>query len=112
MRKIGERGAVTVAIAGLIFILMALFSFTAVAVGILVNKHKLNSATDLAALSAAVRLPQIDTSCQQAEFELNKSGFILSYCDGSDDWITVGGTTEIRVFTRPITLSAQATAGW
>lgn len=112
MKQLGERGSATVAIAGLIFALMILFSLTVAAVGILINKHKLNSATDLAALSAAIRLPMVEMACQQAKSELNKSGFTLTYCDGSDDWITVGGKAEIRLFTRPIPLFAQATAGW
>ena len=54
MKYLTNRGSATVSIAGLLIAIMVLFSFGAAGSGALITKHKLNSATDLAALSAAM----------------------------------------------------------
>jgi secretion/DNA translocation related TadE-like protein len=112
MKNSDQRGAATTAVIGLLLVITVIFSFSLAGIGILINKHKLNSATDLAALSAAYRLPEVEIACQLAQSQLAKSGFTLILCDGDQDWVTIVSRQEITVFSQPIRLTAEATAGW
>ncbi|CAB4573138.1 MAG: hypothetical protein F2563_02115 [Actinobacteria bacterium] len=112
MKFLTDRGSATVAIAGLIVVVMSAFSLGVAAIGILITKHKLESATDLAALSAAHDLPLVFAACQQAASELAVSGFQLGDCQGGDAWVRVQGRAEISLLAYPIELQAEATAGW
>lgn len=112
MKYLSNRGSATVAIAGLIVVLLSAFSLAVAAVGILLTKHKLESATDLAALSAAYDLPIVAAACDQAGSELAAAGFWLADCQGGEVWVRVRGRAEISLFAYPIRLQAEATAGW
>ncbi len=112
MKQLTDRGSATVAIAGLIMVLMSAFSFGVAAIGLLITKHKLESATDLAALSAAYDLPLVLVACQQAATQLATAGFQLGDCQGGDAWVRVQGLVEISLLAYPIQLQAEATAGW
>ena len=112
MKRMSDRGSATVAIAGLLVVLMSAFSLGVAAIGILITKHKLESATDLAALSAAYDLPLVFAACQQAAAQLADAGFQLGDCQGGEAWVRVQGRVEISLLAYPIELQAEATAGW
>ena len=112
MKYLTDKGSATVAIAGLIIVLLSAFSLGVAAIGILITKHKLESATDLAALSAAYGLPIEIVACHQAAVELSSAGFELASCEAGKAWVRIQGQVEIALLTYPIELKAEATAGW
>lgn len=112
MKFLTERGSATAGVAGLLIVILGLFSLGVASVGMLITKHKLESATDLVALSAAYRLPLVKAACDQAAAQLAADGFALIACHGASDWISLQTEAEIAIFTYPIQLQTEATAGW
>jgi secretion/DNA translocation related TadE-like protein len=112
MKYLNSRGSATVAVAGLLIAMMMLFSFGAAGSGALITKHKLNSATDLAALSAAMSLPQVSIACQVAATQLQNSGFQLTNCQGGELWVSLTTSANISILSYPIQLNSEAMAGW
>lgn len=112
MKLLTDRGSATAGVAGLLFVILGLFSLGLASIGILITKHKLESTTDLVALSAAYRLPLVTAACDQAETQLAEAGFSLVDCQGAADWISLKTMVEMAIFTYPIQLRTEATAGW
>lgn len=112
MKYLTNRGSATVSIAGLLIAMMVLFSFGAAGSGALITKHKLNSATDLAALYAAMSLPEVSAACQVAAAQLRRSGFELTNCQGGEMWVSLTTSANLAILSRPIQLNSEATAGW
>lgn len=112
MKHLNQQGSITLAIAGLLFAILSLFGTGLAAVGILNQKHKLHSATDLAALSAAMALPDLTAACLRGGAELAQAGFQLQSCQGSDHWVSLQAKVEISVLRQLIQLNSEATAGW
>lgn len=112
MKLLNHQGSATAGVAGLLVVILGLLSLGVASVGILITKHKLESTTDLVALSAAYRLPLVTAACEQAKAQLAVDGFALIDCQGAADWISLQTEAEIAIFTYPIQLRTQATAGW
>jgi secretion/DNA translocation related TadE-like protein len=112
MKHLSDRGSATVSVAGLLVAILLLFSIGFAAVGTLITKHKLSSATDFAALSAAISLPQLNSACQVAQQQLASSGFKLTNCQGGEHWVSISSSAQMSVLSYPITLNSEATAGW
>ncbi len=114
MKKLllNDRGSATVAVAGtfisIAFVIFLMFAATA----ILINKVKLSSAVDLAALSAAVKLPDGALACETAAQQLRNLQFVLQECLPTTAQVTISGTTQMSILSIPINLTAQAAAGW
>ena len=90
------------------FVIFLMFAATA----ILINKVKLSSAVDLAALSAAVKLPDGALACETAAQQLRNLQFVLQECLPTTAQVTISGTTQMSILSIPINLTAQAAAGW
>jgi secretion/DNA translocation related TadE-like protein len=112
MKYLNDRGSATVSVAGLLVAILLLFSFAIAGVGTLITKHKLSSATDFAALSAAISLPQLTAACQVAQEQLTSTGFKLTNCQGGEHWVSISSSVQMSVLSYPITLNSEATAGW
>lgn len=109
---LNQRGSASVAIAGLLFSLLAIAAVGVAAIGIVITKHKLDSSVDLTALSAAYQLPMVSAACDIASAQLAQDGFALVACQGADDWVTLTAEAKIAFLAYPIRLRTEATAGW